>query len=180
LRKALIVWGGWPGHEPEKGAASVAKMLAEDGFDVEVTGDFTAFARPNLSSLSLIVPVITSAQIDNEPVNNLVAAVRSGVGIGGYHGAATAFRDKINYHFMFGAQWVQHPGDANVDYRVHIEKPYDPIVEGIADFANAFAQARTAGVVTQLGAAYYVPIVIVPAALVAHVMILGLLLRRSA
>lgn len=53
-------------------------------------------------------------------------------------------------------------------------------VDGIADFANAFLQARSAGVVTQLGAAYYIPIVIVPAALVAHVMILGLLLRRSA
>ena len=52
-------------------------------------------------------------------------------------------------------------------------------VEGIADFANAFAQARSAGVVAQLGAAYYIPIVIVPAALVAHVMILGLLVRRS-
>jgi hypothetical protein len=53
-------------------------------------------------------------------------------------------------------------------------------VEGIADFANAFLQARTAGVVTQLGAAYYIPIVIVPAALVTHAMIIGLLLRRSA
>ena len=53
-------------------------------------------------------------------------------------------------------------------------------VEGIADFANAFLQARSAGVVTQLGAAYYIPIVIVPAALVAHVMILRLLVRRSA
>jgi hypothetical protein len=52
-------------------------------------------------------------------------------------------------------------------------------VEGIADFANAFTQARSAGVVTQLGAAYYIPIVIVPAALVAHVMILGLVVRRS-
>ena len=51
-------------------------------------------------------------------------------------------------------------------------------VEGIADFANAFAQARSASVVTQLSAAYYVPIVIVPAAIVTHVMILGLLLRR--
>ena len=51
-------------------------------------------------------------------------------------------------------------------------------VEGIADFANAFLQARSAAVVTSLGAAYYIPIVIVPAALVAHVMILGLLLRR--
>jgi hypothetical protein len=52
-------------------------------------------------------------------------------------------------------------------------------IEGIADFANAFVQARSAAVVTQLGAAYYIPIVIVPAALVAHVMILGLLLRRA-
>jgi len=51
-------------------------------------------------------------------------------------------------------------------------------IEGLADFANAFAQARAAGVVEQLGAAYYVPIVIVPAAIVSHVMILGLLLRR--
>jgi hypothetical protein len=53
-------------------------------------------------------------------------------------------------------------------------------VEGLADFANAFIQARNAAVVPDLGAAYYVPIVIVPAAIVTHVMILGLLLRRAA
>ena len=134
VRKALIVWGGWPGHEPERGAHLVAEMLEADGFEVEVTPDLAAFARPDLAGFSLLVPVVTSAEIDNEAVNGLVAAVRSGVGIGGYHGTATAFRDKINYHFMFGAQWVQHPGNADVHYRVHIEKPFDPIVEGIADF----------------------------------------------
>ncbi len=52
-------------------------------------------------------------------------------------------------------------------------------VEGLADFANAFYQTRSAAVVAELGAAYYVPIVIVPAAIVSHVMVLGLLLRRS-
>ncbi len=52
-------------------------------------------------------------------------------------------------------------------------------IEGLADLANAFIQARSASVVSELGAAYYVPIVIVPAAVVSHVMILGLLLRRS-
>ncbi len=51
-------------------------------------------------------------------------------------------------------------------------------VEGLADFANAFLQAR-GGVIEELGAAYFIPIVIVPAAIVSHVMILGLLLRRS-
>ena len=52
-------------------------------------------------------------------------------------------------------------------------------VVGLVDFANAFVQARSAGVVSDLGAAYYIPIVIVPAAIVSHVMILGVLLRRS-
>jgi hypothetical protein len=50
-------------------------------------------------------------------------------------------------------------------------------VVGIVDFANAFAQARSAGVVSDLGAAYYVPIVIVPAAIVTHVMIVSRLIR---
>ncbi len=52
-------------------------------------------------------------------------------------------------------------------------------VEGLVDFANAFVQARSATVVSELGAAYYVPIVIVPAAVIAHLMIVGLLLRRE-
>jgi hypothetical protein len=52
-------------------------------------------------------------------------------------------------------------------------------IVGLVDFANAFLQARSAGVVSDLGAAYYIPIVIVPAAVVSHVMTLGLLLRRS-
>ena len=50
---------------------------------------------------------------------------------------------------------------------------------GLVDFANAFVQARSASVISDLGAAYYIPIVIVPAAVVSHVMILSLLLRRS-
>ena len=53
-------------------------------------------------------------------------------------------------------------------------------VEGLADLANAFAQGGSAAVVAALGAAYYVPIVIVPAAIVSDVMIIGLLIRRSA
>jgi len=52
-------------------------------------------------------------------------------------------------------------------------------VIGLVDFANAFVQARSAAVVADLGAAYYIPIVIVPAAVVSHVMTLGILLRRA-
>ena len=52
-------------------------------------------------------------------------------------------------------------------------------VVGFLDFVNAFVQARAAGAVIDLGAAYYIPIVILPAAVVAHVMTAGLLLRRA-
>jgi type 1 glutamine amidotransferase len=134
MRRALIVFGGYAGHAPEAGARLVAEMLEADGFQVEVTGELAALGRPDLDRFSLVVPQITSAQIADEPINTLVAAVRGGVGLGGFHGMATAFRDKINYQFMTGAQWVQHPGDAGVDYRVHVEKPYDPVMQGISDF----------------------------------------------
>jgi len=134
MRKALIVWGGWAGHEPEKGARIVEGMLLEDGFEVEVTSDYQALGRPDLRELSLIVPVITSDKIAREPIDNLVAAVRGGVGLAGYHGGlATSFRDMVNFHYLTGVQWVQHPGDI-VDFRVHVEKPFDPIMAGIGDF----------------------------------------------
>jgi type 1 glutamine amidotransferase len=139
MRKALIVWGGWPGHEPEKGATIVARMLEEDGFAVDATPDLDAFARPDLGSFSLIVPNVTWHASQDTPVSdaairNLVQAVRGGVGFATFHGSAVAFPTAVDYHFMMGAQWVQHPGNQGVAYRVHIEKPFDPVMEGMADF----------------------------------------------
>jgi hypothetical protein len=51
-------------------------------------------------------------------------------------------------------------------------------IEGFGDFVNAFVQAILHGAVSELGAAYYVPIVIVPAGLVTHVIIFWTLLGR--
>ncbi|MHC4718819.1 MAG: ThuA domain-containing protein, partial [Planctomycetota bacterium] len=35
-KKALIVWGGWDGHEPEQVADIFAAQLRKHEFDVEV------------------------------------------------------------------------------------------------------------------------------------------------
>ena len=35
-RKALIVWGGWDGHQPKEVGALFARWLAEDGFEVDL------------------------------------------------------------------------------------------------------------------------------------------------
>ena len=44
MREALIVWGGWSGHEPEQCAKIYQSWLEEDGFKVYVENTTEAFA----------------------------------------------------------------------------------------------------------------------------------------
>jgi type 1 glutamine amidotransferase len=134
MREALIVWGGWSGHEPEQGAHIVADMLKGDGFNVRIESDTRAFADPALKDLSLIVPIYTMSKIEKDEVQNLTQAVESGVGLAGYHGGmGDAFREAVDYQFMCGGQWVAHPGNI-IDYRVDVTRPDDPVMAGIASF----------------------------------------------
>jgi uncharacterized protein len=139
MREAMVVWGGWAGHEPETCAHIIKDMLEEEGMKVRLESSTEAFADPAIADLSLIVPIFTQSKIEPEEVDNLSKAVESGVGLGGYHGGmGDAFRDAVDYQFICGGQWVCHPGDpANdyvVDYTINITKPDDPIVKGIKDF----------------------------------------------
>ena len=134
MREALIVWGGWSGHEPEQGAKIIAEMLEGEGFKVHVENTTEAFADPAIMDLSLIVPIYTMSKIEKEEVQNLTKAVESGVGLAGYHGGmCDAFREAVDYQFMCGGQWVAHPGNI-IDYRVDIAKPDDPVMQGIKSF----------------------------------------------
>lgn len=131
MREALIVWGGWAGHEPEQGARIVAGMLEQAGLRTYVENTMEAFADPAIADMSLIVPICTMAKIEREEVDNLTRAVRGGVGLAGYHGGmGDAFREAVDYHFMVGGQWVAHPGGI-IDYTVEITAPDDPIVAGL-------------------------------------------------
>lgn len=134
MREALIVWGGWDGHEPEKCAGIIKDMLEEDGFAVSLAQSTEAFADPSIHDLSLIVPIMTMSRIEKEEAKNLASAVESGVGIAGYHGGAgDAFRDCVEYQFIIGGQWVAHPGQI-IDYRVDVIRADDPIMQGIGSF----------------------------------------------
>jgi type 1 glutamine amidotransferase len=134
MREALIVWGGWNGHEPEQCAGIVARMLEEDGFRVRLETETGAFADPDLSRFSLVVPIYTMSKIEKEEAANLSRAVREGAGLAGFHGGmGDAFREAVEYQFMCGGQWVAHPGNI-IDYRVNITRPDDPVMEGIRDF----------------------------------------------
>ena len=134
MKSALIVWGGWEGHQPEKCAAIVRAMLEEDGFAVRVEDSTRAFADAAIRDLDLIVPIITQSTIEDDELAMLTGAVRDGAGLGGFHGGmGDAFRAAVEYQYMVGGQWVAHPGNI-IDYRVDVVRPDDPVMEGIASF----------------------------------------------
>ncbi|UVF18377.1 ThuA domain-containing protein [Microvirga terrae] len=134
MREALIVWGGWHGHEPEQCATIVAGLLRDEGFQVHLETSTRAFACPQLSTMSLIVPIYTMSKIEKDEVANLSKAVREGTGLAGFQGGmGDAFREAVEYQFMCGGQWVAHPGNI-IDYRVNITRPDDPVMQGIQDF----------------------------------------------
>lgn len=134
MKSALIVYGGWSGHDPEECATIYRRWLHEDGYSVRTATETSAFADPSIHELSLIVPIFTMSKIEKAEVENLVKAVEGGVGLAGHHGGMSdAFREAVEYQFMVGGQWVAHPGNI-IDYTVDITKPDDPIMAGIKSF----------------------------------------------
>ncbi|MNO22774.1 Trehalose utilization [compost metagenome] len=142
MKKALIVWGGWDGHEPEQVAGVFAGLLREAQFEVEVANTLEVFADgEKLLGLDLIVPVWTMGEISQELVNNVSAAVQNGTGLAGCHGGmCDSFRTNVDWQFMTGGQWVAHPGNDGVQYTVEIVQSSSPLTAGIDDFGVSSEQ----------------------------------------
>ncbi len=134
-RKALINWGGWDGHEPKQCAELFAPVLEKEDFEVRIVNDLAVYAdKEYMQSLSLVVPIWTMSQIKGEHLDGLLNAVKSGVGIAGWHGGmGDSFREQTYYQFMVGGQWVAHP-DGFIEYTVKITDHKDPITSGLSDF----------------------------------------------
>lgn len=134
MKRALIVWGGWEGHQPKECATTVTGLLNTEGFSVEVADSTSAFNDAALGRFDLIVPIITQSTIAPEACRNLIATVERGTGLAGFHGGmADSFRTEPAFQFMVGGQWVAHPGNL-IDYRVNITRHDDPITRGLEDF----------------------------------------------
>jgi type 1 glutamine amidotransferase len=133
---ALIVWGGWKGHEPEEVAGIFAAALRQADFEVEVSDTLDAFLDgERLEALDLIVPIWTMGEIRKEQRAPVLAAVEGGTGLAGCHGGmCDAFRQDVEWQFMTGGQWVAHPGNADVTYGVTITDREHAITQGLEDF----------------------------------------------
>ena len=136
MKKALMVWGGWDGHEPQQVVERFAPFLRESGFEVRIEDDMSVYTDANyMNSLSLVVPIWTMGTIEAEQEAGLMNAVKSGVGLAGWHGGTgDAFRNNTMYQWMVGGQWVAHPGNI-IDYTVQIGDADHEITRGLSDFA---------------------------------------------
>ncbi len=135
MKSALFVWGGWDGHEPRQCVDVMAEVMRKEGYKVEISDTLDVFKdKEKMQSLSVVTPCWTCGEMNGEQTQGLLEAVKSGVGIAGWHGGmCDAFRGNTGYQFMTGGQWVEHPGGI-VEYTVKITNHNDPITKGISDF----------------------------------------------
>lgn len=135
MKSALIVWGGWEGHQPQQSSELFAACLRDAGYQVEISATLDVYLdRARLHALDLIVPVWTMGELTAEQESSLLEAVADGVGIAGWHGTmGDSFRQNPAYQWMVGGQWVAHPGNI-IDYTVNIVNHDDPITAGLNDF----------------------------------------------
>ncbi len=140
--KALITWGGWDGHEPEKVAHLFAGMLEEQGVDTDIHDTLACFDDlDTVCAHDLIVPIWTMSPIEKHQMENVSEAVARGTGLAGCHGGmCDAFRERVLWQFMTGANWVAHPGGDGVAYRVELVDREHELNAGLSDFEVATEQ----------------------------------------
>ena len=136
MKQALIVWGGWEGHQPLQCSEIFAAVLRDEGYEVRLSDTLDAYLDSSyMQQLDLVVPIWTMGTIEREQERGLLDAIAGGIGVAGWHGGmADSFRNNTEYQFMVGGQWVAHPGNI-IDYTVKITNPDDPITAGLDDFA---------------------------------------------
>jgi type 1 glutamine amidotransferase len=134
-KSALMVWGGWDGHEPKQCAEVFAPWLKAQGFEVTISDSLDVYLdAAKMAKYTVIIPVWTMGTITKEQSQGLRNAVLGGVGLAGWHGGmCDSFRQDTEYQFMTGGQWVVHPGGI-VKYRVQITDKKDAITRGLKDF----------------------------------------------
>ena len=136
MPKALMVYGGWNGHEPEATTRIFEQVLTDEGFEVRVEDSMDVYTDADyMAAIDLVVPTWTMGQIEKEQRKGLCEAVFNGTNLGGWHGGmCDAFRGELDYQLMTGGQFLNHPGGI-IDYVVNIIDHDDPITRGLADFA---------------------------------------------
>ncbi len=149
-RTALVVRGGWDGHQPVEATNLFLPFLAEHGFTVRVEESPAVYADADvMAEVDLVVQCMTMSTIEAPQLAGLVAAVQAGTGLAGWHGGiADSYRASADYLQLIGGQFAHHaaampPGertgeqaDNYVPHRIELTPAAadHPITAGLSDF----------------------------------------------
>ncbi|MGC5664339.1 ThuA domain-containing protein [Micromonospora sp. WMMD723] len=148
-RRALVVRGGWEGHQPVRATELFLPFLEDNGYSVRVEESTEVYADADaMAGTDLVVQCMTMAEITADQVAGLCAAVVAGTGLTGWHGGIVdAFRASSDYLHLVGGQFATHPGREPCERRGGEEDNFlphtvtvtdlgrqHPITAGIADF----------------------------------------------
>jgi type 1 glutamine amidotransferase len=148
-KTALVVRGGWDGHQPVQATDMFIPHLQENGFSVQVEESPKVYADADrMAGVDLVVQCMTMSTIEREEFEGLRAAVEAGTGLAGWHGGiADSYRNTSDYLHLIGGQFACHPGkhpderigeqsDNYVPYTVNLlpAAADHPITTGLTDF----------------------------------------------
>jgi len=148
-KKALVVRGGWDGHQPVEATQMFIPHLEANGFEVIVHEGASIYAdAATMAATDLIVQCNTMTTIGKDEIAGLRTAVEAGTGLAGWHGGiADSYRDCADYLQLIGGQFAHHPGvhpseatgeqsDNYLPYRIDVlpEAADHPIMRGIDSF----------------------------------------------
>lgn len=110
-RRALVVRGGWDGHQPVEATGIFIPFLQDQGFEVRVEESNEIYADTGvMEGTDLIVQSVTMSEISAAALAGLRRAVERGAGMAGWHGGiADSYRGSSDYLQLIGGQFATHP-----------------------------------------------------------------------
>lgn len=112
MKQALVVRGGWDGHQPIETTDIFIPFLEQNGFKVRIEDSPAIYADAEfMACVDLIQQTNTMNTIEKEEFAGLQAAIVNGTGFGGWHGGIVdSYRNSSDYLQMLGGQFASHPG----------------------------------------------------------------------
>lgn len=121
-RRALVVRGGWDGHDPVGTTERFLPVLRDAGFIVDVVDDLAVYDDADrIAAADLTVHCWSMGGLTAEQEANLVTAVRNGTGFAGWHGGVIGTNvENPAYLRMVGGRFLFHPQGFH-DYTVVVD-----------------------------------------------------------
>jgi type 1 glutamine amidotransferase len=137
-KTALVVRGGWDGHQPFEATELFIPYLKDNGYEVRVEESPKVYADAALmAGVDLILQCMTMTTIEKEEFAGLRTAVENGTGLAGWHGGiADSYRNTSQYLQMIGGQFAEHPGKHPSERRGEQDDNYVPYTIEITDLGR--------------------------------------------